>query len=122
VEAVSADGRLQSAYNAALAAATVGLHASGYRTNPAAPGHHAVTIESMALTFGAAATTVRKLDGFRRKRHRASYDVAGAVSEQEVREAVALAAELGTSVRAWLEATHAELVAAGGGTVHPGKK
>lgn len=105
---VSADGRLQSAYNSALAASTAALHA-GYRTNPAAAGHHAVTIASIALTFGAAASTVRKLDGFRRKRHRASYDVAGAVSEQEVREAVELAAQLRDDVRAWLSVAHPDL-------------
>lgn len=110
VAGVSADGRLQSAYNAALAAATAALHASGYRSNPAAAGHHAVTVESIALTVGSDAAVVRKLDGFRRKRHRAAYDVAGAVSEQEVTELVALAAELRNAVAVWLAAEHPTLV------------
>lgn len=122
VAAVSADGRLQSAYNSALAAATAALHASGYRTNPAAAGHHAVTIESTALTFGAAASAVRKLDSFRRKRHRAAYDVAGAVTEQEVLEAVELAAELRRDVQAWLQATHPDLVGATGAPAGPRKR
>lgn len=122
VAAVSSDGRLQSAYNAALAAATAALHAAGYRTNPAAAGHHAVTIESTALTFGADAGAVRKLDSFRRKRHRASYDVAGAVSEQEVLEAVELAALVRRKVQAWLAATHPDLVSTAGTRAGPRKR
>lgn len=66
--------------------------------------------QSIALTVGSDAAAVRKLDGFRRKRHRAAYDVAGAVSEQEVTELVALAAELRDAVAAWLAAEHPTLV------------
>src|SRR3990172_8735111 len=43
---LSAEGRFQFAYNAALTMASAALHAAGYRTNSNAPGHHAITVES----------------------------------------------------------------------------
>ncbi len=58
--------------------ATAALHAAGYRTNSNAPGHHAITVESMAHTFGADAALVREFDAFRRKRNRVSYDAPAA--------------------------------------------
>ena len=55
---LSAEGRFQFAYNAALTMATAALHAAGYRTNSNAPGHHAITVESMEHTFGADAVLI----------------------------------------------------------------
>ena len=107
---LSAEGRFQFAYNAALTMATVALHAAGYRTNSNAPGHHAITVESIEHTFGADAALVRKFDGFRRKRNRVSYDAPAAVSEPEVAEILALARQLRRDVEAWLRAKHAALL------------
>lgn len=109
IEAVSADGCFQSAYNAVLASATAALHANGYRTNLAAPGHHAITLESLATTIRLDEKTVRKLDGLRRKRHRTSYDVSGSVSQSELSEMLNLAASIDTNVRARLKRSHAGL-------------
>src|SRR3990172_3121957 len=101
IGALSAEGRFQFAYNAALTVASAALHASGYRTNSNAPGHHAITVESTEHTFGADAALVRKFDGFRRKRNRVSYDAPAALSEPEVTEMLALARQLRRDVEAW---------------------
>jgi len=110
IGALSVEGRFQFAYNAALTMATAALHAAGFRTNSNAPGHHAITIESIEHTFGADAALVRKFDGFRRKRNRVSYDAPVAVSEAEAAEILALARQLRRDVEAWLRAKHAALI------------
>lgn len=90
--------------------ATAALHAAGYRTNSNAPGHHAITVESIEHTFGADAALVRKFDGFRRKRNRVAYDAPAAVSEPEAAEMLALARQFRRDVEAWLRASHAALI------------
>ena len=111
IRGLSAEGRLQFAYNAALAVATAALHAAGYRTNSNVPGHHAVSVESLQHTIGAGAALVRKLDAFRRKRNRVSYDAPAAVSAREAADMLALAAQLRRDVEAWMRAKHAALIA-----------
>jgi hypothetical protein len=106
---VSAEGRFMLAYNAALALATAALHASGYRTSSNLPGHHAVTIASLALTMGADPAAVSALDAWRKKRHRAMYDAAE-VSEHELRELIALVEKLRAGLAAWLRARHPALL------------
>lgn len=113
IAALSAEGRFQFAYNAALTLATAALHAAGYRTNSNAPGHHAITVESIEHTFGADAALVRRFDGFRRKRNRVSYDAPIAVSESELAEMLALARQLRRDVEAWLRASHSALMSPG---------
>ena len=107
---MSAEGRFLLAYNAALALATAALHAAGYRTSSNLPGHHAVTIASLALTLGAEPAAVAALDTWRRKRNRATYDLPGAVSEHEVRELIALVEKLKADFHAWLRARHRALI------------
>lgn len=107
---LSAEGRFQFAYNAALAAATAALHAAGYRTNSNVSGHHAVTVESLEHTIGVDGSLVRKLDAFRRKRNRVSYDAPAAVSTKEAADMLALAAQLRHDVEAWIRAKHAALI------------
>ena len=110
IGALSPEGRFQFAYNAALAMATAALHAAGYRTNSNAPGHHAITVESIAHTIGADAALVSRFDGFRRKRHRVSYDAPAAVSDAEAAEMLLLARSLRNDVEAWLRAHHPALM------------
>jgi len=64
----------------------------------------------LADTIGADAKAVRKLDGFRRKRHRASYDIAGGVSVSELAEMLKLATSITADVKAWLDRSHASLL------------
>lgn len=90
--------------------ASAALHAAGYRTNSNVPGHHAVTVESLELTIGVDAALVRKLDAFRRKRNRVSYDAPAAVSAKEAADMQALAAQLRHDGEAWIRAKHASLI------------
>jgi len=107
-EGLSADWRLNIAYNAALQLATAALAASGYRARRDA--HHYRVIQSLALTIGTDRMLVIRFDAFRKKRNITDYDRAGAVSEHEAEEMFDLARELYHLARKWLEAHHPELI------------
>jgi len=109
VSAISADLRFVASFTAALTAATIALRASGYRTAVAA-GHHAKTIESLALTIHADPKLIQKFKVFSNKRNKSVYDVAGAVSDQELEQVVRLANELHSQVKLWLRKSHPELM------------
>jgi hypothetical protein len=109
VAGVSTEGRFLLAYNAAIALATAALHAAGYRTSSNLPGHHAVTVASLALTIEADRAAISALDAWRRKRNRATYDAPAAVSEHEVRELIALVEKLKADFSAWLSVQHSVL-------------
>ena len=85
------------------------LRACGYRAT-VGRGQHEKTIESLELTIGASSGTIDKLKAFSRKRNMAIYDMAGAVSDQDLEQMRRLAAELRTNVTAWLEKNHPELL------------
>ena len=107
-EGLTPDWRLAIAYNAALQCATAALAAAGYRAQREA--HHYRVIQSLELTVGLGATAVSTLDAFRKKRHTAGYERAGAVSEQEADEMLRLAQHLRAEVARWLSAQHPELI------------
>jgi len=67
-------------------------------------------IESLEHTMGVPATTVHSLLALSRKRNVSSYDVAGAVSEQELQRMIRIAAELRLQVMEWLKKNHANLL------------
>ena len=75
---LSADWRLNIAYNAALQAATIALAASGYR---AGQSHHYRIIQSLAHTIAAPATLIAQFDQFRKKRNLGGYERAGVASD-----------------------------------------
>ena len=106
---LSVDRRFATAYNAALQIATAALAASGFRAPQ--EGHHYWTIQSLAFTMNLDGKTIEKLDKFRKKRNISDYEMTGMVSEQEVKEMLALAENLSASVREWLQDNHPELVA-----------
>jgi len=108
LEALSSDWRLSIAYNAALQAATAALGACGYRA--AREAHHYRIIQSLAHTLGSSGSLVSRLDLFRKKRNLGGYERAGAVSEQEAREMIALAREVYAEVRRWFSVNHPELL------------
>src|SRR5437899_4652333 len=109
VEAVSTDLRFIAAFNAALCSATTALRASGHRTVTQA-GHHVKTIESLEVTIKADPKLIQRFKTFNNKRNKSVYDVAGAVSDQELEAIVKLAIELRESSLAWLRKTHPELL------------
>ena len=55
-------------------------------------------------------TTIEKFNRFRRKRNITDYERTGVVSELEVVEMLELATFLRTTLQAWLEKDHPELV------------
>ena len=105
---LSADWMLTIAYNAALQAATAALAACGYRA--AREAHHYRVIQSLALTIGADPTLIVRFDKFRKKRNLTGYERAGAVSEREAEEMMALARELRDAIERWLRKNHADLI------------
>ncbi|HEX4604608.1 MAG TPA: hypothetical protein VH724_11475 [Candidatus Angelobacter sp.] len=109
VNAISADLRFVAAFTAALTAATIALRATGYRT-ATQTGHHTKIIESLEHTIHADPRLIQKLKVFSNKRNKSIYDVAGAVSDQELKEVAKLATELHSQVTAWLRKSHPELL------------
>src|SRR5438445_1648849 len=83
---LSADWKLNIAYNAALQAATAALAAAGYRAARDAP--HYRVIQSLSLTIGSKSNWIDQLEMFRKKRNIGGYERAGAVSNQEATEMI----------------------------------
>jgi hypothetical protein len=109
VEAVSTDLRFIAAFNAALCVAMTPLRASGHRTATQA-GHRVKTIESLELTIKASPKLIERFKTFNNKRNKSVYDVAGAISDQELEAMIKLANELKDSTVAWLQEFHQELL------------
>lgn len=107
-EQVSADWRMNIAYNAALQAATAALAAAGYRASR--EQHHYRIIQSLRETVGASAERVATLDAFRKKRNITGYERVGAVSDADAVEMRTLALEVRDGVIAWLERHHPHLL------------
>jgi hypothetical protein len=105
---LSADWRLNIAYNAALQAATIALAASGYRAGR--ESHHYRIIQSLAYTINAPASLIAYFDQFRKKRNIGGYERAGVASDQEAKEMFLLAKKIRDEVSAWLLKTHPELI------------
>src|SRR5712691_3350231 len=112
-ETVSADWRLNIAYNAALQAATAALAAAGYRASR--DQHHYRVIQSLGLTIHAPSSIVSRLDAFRKKRNIDAYERAGAVSDGEAQEMQELARTVRDDVVKWLKSNHPNLLAPSGG-------
>jgi len=108
VPGLTADWRLNIAYNAALQAATAALAASGYRATRQA--HHMRVIQSLEFTVGWDKVLITALDGFRRKRNISDYERAGFVSEGEAEEMLALAKRLREDVLDWIREKHPAMV------------
>src|SRR5258708_38587023 len=78
------DWRFNIAYNAALQLASAALAAAGYQAERS--NHHHRVIESLGLTLGVDAATIRMFDTFRKKRNISDYERAGGVSNLEADE------------------------------------
>lgn len=108
-EGLSADWRMNIAYNAALQAATVALAAAGFRA--ARDAHHYRVIQSLRETIGVDASVVATFDAFRKKRNITGYERIGLVSDADADAMRALAIALRSDVTAWLKKHHAALSA-----------
>jgi hypothetical protein len=110
-EGLSADWRMNIAYNAALQAATVALAAAGYRA--ARESHHYRVIQSLRETIGVDAGFVATFDAFRKKRNISGYERIGLVSDADADAIRALAVRLRDDVVAWLAKNHGSLLPKG---------
>jgi hypothetical protein len=106
LEKLSPEGRFAAAYDALLRIATVALRASGYRTSPDRPGHHAITLQSLPLTLGIDPDLLAELDAFRRRRNLAAYEGDDSVSDRDVAELLATARKLSVRLSGWLATNH----------------
>ncbi|UCG46480.1 MAG: hypothetical protein JSU94_13355 [Phycisphaerales bacterium] len=107
-EGLSADWKMNIAYNAGLQSATAALAAAGYRATRDA--HHYRVIQSLAYTIGAEAKVIAKFNEFRKKRNIGGYERAGLVSDHEANEMLALARQLRGWVERWIHESHPELL------------
>ena len=107
-EGLSADWRMNIAYNAALQAATAALAAAGYR--PSRDAHHYRVIQSLRETIGAEAAVVATFDAFRKKRNISGYERIGLVSDADAEAMRALAVTLRGDVTSWLNRYHADML------------
>jgi len=107
-ENLSADWRMNIAYNAALQAAGAALAASGYRASR--DQHHFRVIQSLRETLGVEARAVNTLDAFRKKRNIAGYGRVGLVSDADAAAMRALAVRLRDDVVTWLGKRHPRLL------------
>ncbi len=110
VDGLSADWRMNIAYNAALQVATLALAAEGYRAERQRA--HERTIQSLRHTIGAAPGLIDTLDGVRRKRNLNSYERSDTASSSEADEVYQLAVDLRGRLMTWLEENHPELMTA----------
>lgn len=108
-QGISTDLRFVAAFTAALTAAAIALRACSYRTVTQV-GHHTKMIESLELTINADPKLIRKLKSFSSKRNKSIHDVAGAVSDQEVKEITKVAIGLYSQVLVWLQKTYPDLL------------
>lgn len=108
VTQVSADRRFATAYNAALALATIALHAAGYSAS--GTGHHWATLHVLPEIMGAQ-SQVRAdyLNNCRAKRNVTDYDHVGEISKAEAGEILAEARAFRAEVLDWLRANHPRL-------------
>jgi hypothetical protein len=106
-EGLSADWRMNIAYNAALQAATAALAAAGYRASR--DSHHYRVIQSLSETVGADGSVVATFDAFRKKRNITGYERIGLVSDADAEAMRALAIKLRDEVIAWLKRHHSSL-------------
>jgi hypothetical protein len=105
---LSADWRMNIAYNAALQAATAALAVCGYRASR--DSHHYRIIQSLAYTIVAEIELIAQLDKFRKKRNIGGYEQAGLVSDAEADEMIALAQRLRKEVEKWIRTRYPRLL------------
>ena len=109
VTSISDDRRFATAYNAALALATIALHAAGYRA--AGVGHHATTFQVLPEIMGPEVQPQADyFDLCRSRRNTTDYDRAGEITNREAEELLEEAVSFRDQVLEWLRANHSGLL------------
>jgi hypothetical protein len=105
---LSADWRMNIAYNAALQSANAALAAAGYRASR--DQHHYRIIQSLRETMGTSGHEIATFDAFRKKRNITGYERVGLVSDADAEEMRALALKIRGEVLDWLRRNHPALL------------
>jgi hypothetical protein len=112
-QGLSADGRFQHAYDAALQLCMIALRASGFRVTKG-KGHHKYGIDSLRHTLGDEwSETADHVERCSRLRGQATYEREGVVSEEDADDLLSTATQLRIDVLVWLKANHSMLVPPG---------
>ena len=107
IEALSADRRFATAYNAALQLGKIVLACAGYRV--AGPAHHQTTFEALEVAMGPSISAMTAyFDTCRRKRNQVDYDFAHASTETEAAELIQKAEEFYALVEKWIRKHHSQ--------------
>ncbi len=110
LQALSADRRFATAYNAVLQLAKMAIACSGYRIS--GPGHHYTSFEALELAMGSPVSeSVAYFDACRRKRNQVDYDCADVISDGEAEELLSNAKDFQKQVEAWIRKRHPSYVA-----------
>ncbi len=110
VAGLSADGRFQHAYDAALQLCMIALRASGYRVRKG-QSHHKYGIDSLRHTLGDPwAEMSDHIERCSRLRGQAMYDRIGVVSDADAQDLTDTAAQLRKDVIDWLTSCHPDLL------------
>jgi uncharacterized protein (UPF0332 family) len=105
VEALSADRRFATAYNAVLQLAKMVIACCGYRIS--GPGHHYTTFEALKIAMGSSVSeSIAYFDACRRKRNQVDYDCADVISDGEAEELLSAARDFHKAVEAWIRKHH----------------
>ena len=101
------DWSFNIAYHAALQLATAALVASGFQAERV--NHHYRVIDSLSLTLGTDAETIKRFDIFRKKRNITDYERADTISDIEADEMHRLAERLRRDIFAWISENYPDL-------------
>jgi uncharacterized protein (UPF0332 family) len=105
-EDISIDTRFRLSYEAMLVAAQALLLANGYR--PASVNNHYYSIESLEHTIGESRDGIILLHALAKKRHVIQYDMAGAISPEELGTMTKQAKRIINLAAAMIAAKHPE--------------
>ena len=112
-QGLSADGKFEHAYAAALQLCLIALLASGYKV-PKGQGLHKRAIDSLRYTLGDRwSGTADHIERCSRQRGQAIYELVGVVSEEDADDLLNTARQLRTDVIDWLKENHPMLVPPG---------
>jgi hypothetical protein len=111
VAQISADTRFDAAYKCVMQCAMLGLWVNGFRTVTSQPGHHQTAIQTLDRTFGVAKADIVVLDALRRQRNLSDYE-GDPISAATLSACISAAAKLLSHTEAWLQAVHADWMAA----------
>lgn len=101
---LSADWKLNIAYNAAIQAAKAALDVCGYR--PTREAQHFRIIQSLKFTINADSNEIACLDKFRKKRNISDYEKSGLVSDEEAEEMYQFAVDLVSQIGDWIKVNY----------------